>query len=462
MTGNIQTGTAPGLGSSGQGASSREARAPLAAWYALSVLIATTLFAFVDRQVINLIAPSLQSMLGLSDLQLGALQGLGLALFASAAGYPIGWLADRFGRRIVLGCCIVLWSASTGAAAFQSTFAGLFVATAGIAVGEAALSPIIFSMLPDLFPERQRNAANFAFFAAALLGAAAGFGLGGAMLAWLGRHQHALPGMLAGMDTWRVALIVAAAPAPIFVLLLRTIRLGTGASRPARIDEPAAEVERLLPFMRAHWPVFACVYGAIAAYSLPMNSAFSWLPIAVPRIFGTPSSEVGLQMGIAAAVATIIGLLLPAVGTRLMRGDALLKPFALARLFMVVAALPTLLLAFATTPAQIYVAAGTQLTFGLGAGALMPGLLQQISPPRLRSRLISILGIVTAIVQGLSPVLVGAVSGQFPGRRGIITALVIVGLPCWVGGVLLMSRARRHFAATAAAAAAHANANAQG
>ncbi len=87
-----------------------------------------------------------------------------MALFASAAGYPIGWLADRFGRRLILGICIVVWSISTAACAFQYSYFGLFATTAGIAIGEAALGPIIFSMLPDLFPERQRNTANFIFF----------------------------------------------------------------------------------------------------------------------------------------------------------------------------------------------------------------------------------------------------------------------------------------------------------
>ena len=455
---NILNGAGPAGTMGAPGAADRPdaPKAPASSWYALAVLIATTLFAFVDRQIINLIAPSLQAMLGLSDLQLGALQGLGLALFASAAGYPIGWLADRFGRRIVLACCIVLWSLSTGACAFQHTFAGLFAATAGIAIGEAALTPIIFSLLPDLFPERQRNSANFVFFAAALLGAAAGFGLGGAMLGWLNAHGHGLPGALAAMDGWRVALILAALPAPMFVLLLGTIRMRTRHAPEPAAGEPAPEAERLLPFMRAHWPVFACVYGTIAAYTLPMNSAFSWLPVALPRIFGTASSTVGMQMGIAAAVATIVGLVLPAIGTRVMRGDAMLRPLRLAQLLMFAAAVPAALLAFATTPAQVYAAAGIQLTFGLAAGALMPGLLQQISPPGLRSRLLSVLGIVTALVQGLAPVLVGAVSGQFAGPRGILAAIVIVGLPCWLAGALLISRAGRWFAATAAAVAARA------
>src|SRR3546814_10924021 len=83
------------------------------AWYGLGVLLMTTLFAFVVRQMLSLIAPSLQTSLGFTDLQLGMLQGLGMAVFASVASYPMGWLADRFGRRLLLALGVACWSLPT-------------------------------------------------------------------------------------------------------------------------------------------------------------------------------------------------------------------------------------------------------------------------------------------------------------------------------------------------------------
>ncbi len=429
------------------------AKAPASAWYALAILIGTTLFAFVDRQIINLIAPSLQTMLGLSDFQLGALQGLGMALFASAAGYPIGWLADRFGRRLILGCCILVWSLSTAACALQDSFTGLFVATAGIAIGEAALSPVIFSMLPDLFPERQRNTANFIFFAAVLLGAAIGLGLGGATLQWLATHQQMLPGALATMDSWRAALIIVAVPAPLFMLLLATIRMTGRAGRVVKADgtEASADLYQVLPFLRTHWRTLVCIYGAITAYTLPLNTGFTWLPVLMPRIFGVEPSTIGMQLGITVAIGTIVGLILPVLGSRLLRHDAALSSLRLGRLFMILAVVPTLLQLFASAPWQVYAATGMQLVFGLATGALMPGMLQQIAPPALRARLISILGIVGALASGAAPILVGAVSDLLAAPRGILTAIVIVSVPGWLIAALLLTLARRPFLATAAA-----------
>lgn len=423
--------------------------APASAWYALGVLIATTLFAFVDRQIINLIAPSLQKDLGISDLQLGIMHGLGLALFASAAAYPIGWLADRYGRRLVLGSCIMVWSLSTAACAFQTSFAGIFAATAGIAIGEAALTPVIFSMLPDLFPERQRNTANFIFFGVALLGVAAGLGLGGATLELLENSHQSLPAIFSGLESWRIALILVAMPGPLFVLLLMTIRMKGSVDRSSGKDVSgdAAGAGKMLPFLRAHRRTIACIYGAIFVYGMPLGGALSWLPVAMPRAFAdVEASSVGMQMGIAIGIGSIVGLIVPAVGMKLLGGDPDLKPLRLARVFLAAASLPMFFLLVAWEPWQVYAAAGVQLACLLATGALMPGVLQNLAPPNLRSRMLSLLGICGAISGGLAPMLVGAMSGLFDAHRGLFTAIVIVGAPGWILAAVLMSMARRPYA----------------
>lgn len=429
-------------------------KAPSSAWYALAILIGTTLFAFVDRQIINLIAPSLQSDLGISDLQLGMLQGLGFALFASLAAYPIGWLSDRYGRRLVLGCCIIVWSISTAACAFQTSFSGIFTAAAGIAIGEAALAPVIFSMLPDLFPKRQRNTANFIFFAAVLLGAAIGLALGSLTLDLLERNHQALPAFFSDMDSWRVALILVATPGPLFVLLLATIRMRDGEDRIAEATGPdqAADFDKILPFIREHWRTIACIYGSIFAYGLPLGAVGAWLPVAMPRAFeGIDAASVGIPLGIAMGVGSVVGLIMAPVATKLLRGDPDLKPLRIARLCLALAAVPTLGILLAWEPWQIYASVGIQVAMLLATGALMPGVLQQLSPPHLRSRLLSLLGIAGAIAGGLAPMMVGALSAGLDAHRGLLTAMVIVGLPAWIVGAVLMSMARRPFIATIAA-----------
>lgn len=434
-------------------AGARGERAPVSAWYALAVLVAVSLFAFVDRQIINLVAPALQRDIGLSDVQLGIMHGLGLALCASVAAYPIGWASDRFGRRLVLGCCVLFWSMATAACAFQTSFTGIFITTAGVAIGEAALAPVIFSMMPDLFPERQRNTANFIFFGVALLGVSLGLGLGGAMLGLLEASHAALPSFLAGMQSWRVALILAALPGPLFVLLLASIRMRSERDRIARLaPQSEAATDRVIPFLKQHGKLFVCIYLGIFAYNMPLGATFAWLPIAMPRMFpGFVISSLGVPLGITVGIGSIVGLVLAPLGLKLFGGDAHLKPLRIARFYLVCAGIPALLMLFAQAPWHLYACVGAQLTFLLAAGALMPGILQQLAPPMLRSRLISVLGICTAIAGGLGPMMVGMLSGLFDTPRGLVIATVIVAFPAWLIAATLISAAMKPFVATAAA-----------
>src|SRR3546814_5705392 len=105
----------------------------------------------------------------------------------------MGWLADRFARRLILAVGIICWSLATGISGLQNSFGGLFLGTVGIAIGEAGVAPIIYAMIPDLFPERQRSTANFIFYGASLIGSGAGMAIGGGMLQWLSGSAHELP-----------------------------------------------------------------------------------------------------------------------------------------------------------------------------------------------------------------------------------------------------------------------------
>ena len=93
----------------------REASAGALAWFGLAVLVIVAFFANIDRQILVLLTEPIRQDFGLSDLQIGLLQGAGIALFAGAAALPIGWVADRVDRRLVLAVCILVWSAATAA-----------------------------------------------------------------------------------------------------------------------------------------------------------------------------------------------------------------------------------------------------------------------------------------------------------------------------------------------------------
>lgn len=418
------------------------------AWYGLGVLLMTTLFAFVVRQMLSLIAPSLQATLGFSDWQLGMLQGLGMAVFASVASYPMGWLADRYGRRLILALGVGCWSLATGLSAFQDSFGGLFAATIGIAIGEAGLAPIVFALIPDLFPERQRNTANFIFYGGSLLGAGLGMALGGVLLQWLATAPDVLPTWLAGVDSWRIAMMLIALPGPLFFLLVLTMPVARmAATVPGAEADPGASRD-FLPYARAHWRTLACFFGSIFAMAVAMTSGVMWFPIALPRAFGIDPATVGVGLGTAITVATLVGVLLAPALLRLRRGDPELDPLRVAAIFVALTPLPAALLPFTTSPLQAYLVAGVQGALGIAASSLMPGVLQNLAPPPLRSRVLALLGIVNALALAASPLAIGGLSGLIDGPRGMLQAIAVVSLPTLILSALLMMLAPAPYAAT--------------
>lgn len=412
-----------------------EGRAPISAWYALGVLVLTTIFAFVDRQILNLVMPSLQSSLGFSDLQLGMLQGLGLAIFASVASYPMGWLADRFGRRLLLVIGIVVWSIATVACAFQTTFSGLFVATIGIAIGEAGLMPIIFAMIPDLFRTGQRSIANFVYFASTILGGAVGVALGGVALGSLSGNMQLVPPALAGMESWRLAILIVALPAPFFIVLVALLPVGSQMRAASDSAPLSATASAFVPFVAANGHTFAFVLLGILGYCLPLSAAYGWLPVAVFRAFGMAPAEAGVRMGTAMGVASIIGVALPGLGLRLLGKAAAVRSLHLARVLIVLAIVPTAILPFTETATAVFVTAAAQLSLYIAVAALMPGVVQDLSPVPLRSRILSLVGIVLALGHAISPLLVGAISGALGSSRSVLISLSLVGL---VGAALTL------------------------
>jgi MFS family permease len=432
-------------------------KAPASAWYGLSVLVLTTLFAFVDRQILNLVAPSLQSSLGFSDFQIGMLQGLGLAIFASVAAYPMGWLADRFGRRLILAMGVACWSLATGISALQDSFGGLFLGTVGIAIGEAGVAPIIYAMIPDLFPERQRSTANFIFYGASLIGAGAGMAIGGVTIQWLSGSRDVLPLWLAGMDTWRAAMMLVAIPGPLFCLLLLTMPLGSGANRKP-LKKGAADAATLIgfgPYARSQSRTLACFFAVVLVMNIPLSSSLTWFPLALPRAFGVDPATIGVALGTAITIATLIGVFLPGLALKFWRGPAEHKPLTLVAVFTGLAAVPTPFLPFATTPFQAYGIATIQGALGIAACALMPGLLQDLAPGHLRARVLAALTIASPLALAISPMAIGAAASVIGGPRDILVAMTIVNLPSLIAAAVLISFARRPYAATVEAIQAH-------
>jgi MFS family permease len=437
--------------SAGAAGAPEASRAPRSAWYALAVLVLVTIFGFVDRQVLTILTEPVRHSLSLSDVQIGMLQGLGLTLFAALGSMPLAWLADRYDRRVVLACCVLVWSLATAACGLAADFNHLLLATIGIAVGEAGLAPIIYAMIPSMFPERQRVTANFIFYGATVIGASFGLALGGVVYSLVPAIANQLPPFLQGMEAWRLAFLAVALPGPVFMLLV----LSTRSRRTAKpVAESGAQAQvrgtDLLVYLRQNVRGVGAVCGSVAAMTIAFTPVMAWLPPALTRVYGVAPGEVGVRIGAILGIAGIGGIALATISSRIWRprmGDMLAVKAG--QLLSLAAAVPTALLYFADEPLLIYTVLFLISLAIICYSALLPGLYQSIAPNQLLARVVALAGICSAVASAIGPVLAGFLSDRLSGHpNGILLAVSLVSVPCLLLNTVLLRWAQAPLAAT--------------
>lgn len=151
-----------------------------AALVALAILFTANLFSYLDRQLVSALEEPITHALSLSQTEFGLLWTL-FTLGYMTFALPIGRLADRGNRPLILAACIVIWSGATVASGLATAKWVLYVSRFFIGVGEAGCLVIGQALISDLFPARQRGRALSAFHLAVPLGGTAAFILAGAL-----------------------------------------------------------------------------------------------------------------------------------------------------------------------------------------------------------------------------------------------------------------------------------------
>jgi len=418
-----------------------------AAWYGVLVLTLVTLFAGIDRQVFILLADPVSKELQLNDLQLGLLQGLGVVIFSALATYPIAWLADRIDRRLVMSGCIIVWCLAVVACGLTDSFAQLFVASAVVGAGAAGLAPIVYSLIPEIFSRKHRQMANSVFTVATTAGGGLAIVLCGQIIALADFVHPDLPMPLANWGSWRIALFLAAAPGPLFVLLMLSMRIPSkvgdrDAPAPSAIASADTDGDRvpLWTFVRRNLPTLG-TFALGVGFSVSSFAATAvWLPLVAMRQFGSTQVEVGNRLGLAVVVTAVVGWLITVF--LVPAGRARFGPRLSVSVIAMAAVTSGICLAgmvFATGTDMlfaIYLAFGTCAAVG---SMVYPTALQDMAPSHLRARVVALIGIVLFALTACGPIAVGAISDQLSGRpNGLLLAIAGFGLVALVcGGIML-------------------------
>jgi ACS family hexuronate transporter-like MFS transporter len=162
----------PGLATSAQPTRAHEsaARGDRFRWMICLLLFFATTINYMDRQVIGILAPSLQHIIGWSDVQYGYIVTAFQAAYALGL-LVMGCLIDRVGTRIGYALCVILWSLSAMGHALVHSVSGFIRARFMLGLGESGNFPAAIKAVAEWFPRRERALATGLFNAGSNLGA---------------------------------------------------------------------------------------------------------------------------------------------------------------------------------------------------------------------------------------------------------------------------------------------------
>lgn len=381
---------------------------PAYAWYVVAVLLAAYTLSFIDRMILSLLVGPIRADLGISDLQMSLLMGFAFAIFYSALGIPLGWLADRRPRRGLIVAGIAAWSLMTAACALTRGYVGLFLTRVGVGVGEATLSPAAYSMLGDYFPREKLGRAMAVYSIGVPLGSGIALVAGSLVVKFVTEGPPVALPLLGELAPWRLTFLWVGLPGLLVAALVAlTVR------EPKRLGE-VSETPRgeFMAFLKSHPAAIAAHFGGMSLVALVMYGAMAWIPQFLHRTYGMPVPQAGLWFGVATAACGACGLLLGGwmADSMYRRGykDAHLRvirlnAILLVPLFIGMALAPTVGIALALMIVG--------MLLGTIHGGVAGAALQLITPNRLRARMVALYFLVANLVGlGLGPTAIALVT----------------------------------------------------
>lgn len=416
---------------------------PRRAWAVTIILTLAFVLSFIDRQILNLLVGPIQQDLLLSDTQVSLLQGFAFVATYVVLSIPIGRLVDTRRRMSILAGGIAFWSLATAACGMVRSFPGLFVARAGVGIGEATLTPASWSLLADYFPKHRRVIPFSIFLTGPYLGAGIAMILGGLVMeALLAKDVLNLP-LLGTVKAWQATFILIGAPGLFLGLIVFLIRepqrQGMQSANPV-----ATPIPDILAWVRQHGRIYTGLMLGIPCVTLVLYGLQAWIPTYLLRVQGMSLVEAGTRYGGIALIAGSLGVLSgPFLGRYLLKKGYLDFQLRVA-LIALVLIIPSLIgLAIAPTPsiALILIALASYLVpLPL---ALVATCIQSVTPNQMRGVLIGA-HVVTVNVIGLAfgPTLVAFSTDYiFADPTAVGYSLALVGSVAGCIGLILIGRA---------------------
>jgi MFS family permease len=371
------------------------------------VLLLVCLINYADRSVVAAVAEPLRRDLGLTDTQLGWLQGLSFALLYSVLGIPFARLAERHSRVRIIAAATFVWSLMTVLCGTAASYVQLLGLRMGVGVGEAGFMAPASSLLGDHFRRDQRALASSLMMLGVPFGALIGAMSGG---------------MIAQHYGWRWAFVIMGAPGLLIALLvLLTLREPARGSSDETQDRDVPSLGTVADRCFAN-PTFRHVLmgGILGGFGL--HGLGQFLNVYFVRVYHLSYRDAGVIYGLQSFASISVGLLVGGfVATRLGRQNP--RWYCLVPAIGLLLSVPIYLAAFQqtslTASVVLIVLAGSSLLLHYGPSL---ALVQNLATPLTRASTVAVYMLfVNAVAQGLGPPLVGYLSDLFAGHAAGLT-----------------------------------------
>jgi MFS transporter, ACS family, hexuronate transporter len=271
-------------------------------WLICGLLFFATTINYIDRQILSLLKPILDTELGWTNEQFGQVNSAFQAAYAVSI-LLFGAFVDRFGTKIGYGVSLLAWSLAAVGHAAVSSISGFFFARVALGLGEGGNFPAAIKAVALWFPKRERAFATALFNSGSNVGAI----IAPAVVPWL-----------AFTWGWRSAFVAAGAAGLVWLLLWiplynvpeKVANLTQGELRHIRSD-----AEKVDPRGKAKWRTILAhrqAWAFIAAKFLtdPVWWFFLiWLPDYFKKTRGLDLKKSWVHLVTIYAIVTILSIL---------------------------------------------------------------------------------------------------------------------------------------------------------
>jgi MFS transporter, Spinster family, sphingosine-1-phosphate transporter len=271
-------------------ASETSPRVGVYAWYVFWLMCGINFFNYADRFIFTAVSDTLKSQFGFNDFQFGVF-GSAFLIVYSLVAFPLGYLAERLSRKLVVGVGVAVWSVATLLTGRSFDFNSMLLARSVVGVGEGSYYPSGTPLLAAWFPTKRRASILAWWGSSALFGAGIGFLFGG---------------FFDYPDKWRIAFYISAVPGLILatlMLFLRKRARSEGDPEPVTLKNGMSIVGTI----KRCWqiPTFRVILFQHALGFFPLAAISYWLVIYLSHAYGA-ESHYGTAAGLGKSTGSIL------------------------------------------------------------------------------------------------------------------------------------------------------------